>query len=158
MPDVTAALPGVDSPPAPEPRFAHEVAPCPDGYQYVDEWRHATDLPKQLATYHAARAWAFHLALLEPGLSAEAMATAIRMMLPEHELAFAWAGIAHTQTATPCDHWQVDMARDALVDPLFPETTGPWLHRLLTTLGIDPDGIRPYDLARITPARTGGGA
>lgn len=135
----------------PEKRYAHEIAPCPNGAEYEQEWRHATDLPLRMARYHAARAWGFMQASVQPfsGLPAE---ECVSRLLPALELAWVWAAINAAESRDRCPEWPVDLARDVLVDAGHPEVAWRHLYKLLGTLGLNPAEIRAYDLpAQVAP-------
>lgn len=137
--------------PKPEPRYGHEVAPMPDGNLYLTEWRHATDLPMQLARHHTAVAYGWVLTT-EAGMLPFAdvdMDRAINHLIPAYQLAWTWASLAKLPdilAAKPSNltTWILDLARDMATDLTAPQVFGPNLRQLLGVLGLDPASIKAY--------------
>lgn len=118
----------------PEPKWAHEVAPPPNGFDYFDPNRDTTTLPTELATYHIARAYGFYIGSMNGdwphGLS---------MMLLEYQLAAIWYGIACTDVLA-----EAALAAELVTDLVSPQVIGPNILELLDWANLNPAGIKPY--------------
>lgn len=120
-----------------EPRYAHVVAPAPDGTEYFDPNKATGGLPDALAAHHAARAWGF---LMGSNASPDGVdSELLRCALYEFQLARIWWQYG----ADRC--W---MARDVITDLASPHVIEPSLKAVLDWYQIDPESIRPYGNSR----------
>lgn len=120
--------------PRPEPRWAHEVAPAPNGFDYFDPNRDTTSLPTELATYHIARAYGFYI-----GSANGDWPHGLSMMLAEYQLATIWHVIACTGALDGAA-----LATELVTDLDSPQVIGPNIAELLDWANVDPAEIKPY--------------
>lgn len=123
-------------------RWACDVAPYPAEGRLFSADHPSTELPGELAAYHAARAYGFWLAVEHFAGEADPenlMGQAVRQLTPEYSLASMWWQMACTDSVdVPA------LALDVVEDLAAPHVLGPNLVTILEWANIDPAEIRPY--------------
>jgi hypothetical protein len=119
--------------------FAHQVFPDPVKPEYI----HTTEaensgLAEQLATYHATRAWAFHLA----GFEGHITAASVSLLTTEFHLARLYFLLCTTDH--PHHHLDRIAALIGTTQRWQPQNVAPEIAEILEWAGIDPASIRAY--------------
>lgn len=132
------ALAGITPEPA-GPQFAHKVFPDPVKPEYIHTSEaENSGLAEQLATYHATRAWAFHLASLEGHITA----ASVSLLVTEFHLARLYFLLC--TTGRPHHHLDRIAAFIGTTQRWQPQNVAPEIAEILEWAGIDPASIRAY--------------
>ena len=118
-------------------RYAHEVAPHPNGHDFWDP-NHTTDtIVGDLARHHIARCYGFQDAASDA--TNPRLAEASANYLNEYRLASIWFRLACTDAHDP-----EQIAVDLVTDLTSPQVFASNVAELLEWAEIDPASIRPY--------------
>lgn len=119
------------------PRYAHDLAPAPDGHLFFDENHPVDTIVRDLARHHIARAYGFWLTASD--VNHPRMAEAMQMFLAEYQLASIWYRLACMD-----EHDPEQIAVDVVTDLASPQVIGGQLLELLQWAGIEPGAVLPY--------------
>jgi hypothetical protein len=121
------------------PLFAHQVFPDPVKPEYIHTSEaENSGLAEQMAKYHAARAWAFHLASLEGHLTA----ASVSLLVTEFHLARLYFLLCTTDH--PHHHLDRIAALIGTTQRWQPQNVAPEILEILEWAEIDPTTIRAY--------------
>lgn len=118
-------------------KWAHEIAPAPDGHDYFDPNHPVDTIVTDLARHHIARAYGFWLTAQD--VNSPRMADAMMAFLAEYRLASIW-----TRLACMDEHDPEQIAVDLVTDLASPQVIGGEMREMLGWADIDPDSIRPF--------------
>jgi hypothetical protein len=121
----------------PARRYAHDIAPAPEGHLFFDENRPVDTIVKDLARHHIARAYGFWQTASDA--THPRMAQATTSFLYEYQLASIWYRLAVME-----EHDPEQIAVDVVTDLASPQVLGGQLLDLLEWAGISPLTVLPY--------------
>jgi hypothetical protein len=122
----------------PARRYAHDIAPAPEGHLFFDENQPVDTIVKDLARHHIARAYGFLLTASDA--THPRMAQAMTIFLYEYQLASIWYRLA-----VMGEHDPEQIAVDVVTDLASPQVlVGGQILDLLEWAGIAPLTVLPY--------------